>query len=114
MSFYESYQQTVFFHPPELSAPGVTDTYETYVINYLSTRNYTMLVKVADVNDKVVVRLEGSNDGVNFGAMLSETINEDGTYAYNSTGFPVKFVRGNFYKEFGGTDAKVKFEISAN
>lgn len=114
MSFYESYQQTVFFHPPTLSIPGTTESYEVYVINYLSTRNYTMLVNVKDIDTSVVVRLEGSNDGVNYAPMLSETITENGTFAYNSTGFPVKFIRGNFFKETGGNNARVKFMMSAN
>lgn len=114
MSFYESYQQTVFFNPPTLTIPGVTEAYEVYVINYLSTRNYTMLVTVSDIDTNVVVRLEGSNNGSDFAPLLSETITENGTFAYNSVGFPVKFVRGNFFKETGGNNARVKFQISAN
>lgn len=114
MSFYEGYQQTVFFYPPVLEAPGVTEAYDVYVINYLSTRNYTMLVKVENINTNVVVRLEGSNNGTDFGAMLSETITQNGTYAYNSAGFPVKHIRGNFFSESGGSAAKVKFMLSAN
>lgn len=114
MSFYESYQQTVFFYPPTLSIPGTTECYEVYVINYLSTRNYTMLVNVKDIDTSVVVRLEGSTDGVNYAPLLSETITENGTFAYNSTGFPVKFIRGHFLKETGGNNARVKFMMSAN
>jgi hypothetical protein len=114
MSFYESYQQTVFFHPATLTIPGVTDTYEVYVINYLSTRNYTMIVDVKDIDTSVVVRLEGSTNGTDFAPMLSETITENGTFAYNSTGFPVKFIRGHFLKETGGNNARVKFMMSAN
>lgn len=114
MSFYESYQQTTFFYPPTLTIPGVTDKFDVYVTNYLSTRNYTMLVTVSDIDTSVVVRLEGSNDGVEFGAMLSETITENGTFAYNSTGFPVKFIRGNFFMETGGNNARVRFMMSAN
>lgn len=114
MSFYESYQQTVFFYPVALNAPGVTETFEVYTINYLSTRNYTMLVTVSNLDTSVVVRLEGSNNGTDFGPLLSETITQNGTYAYNSIGFPVKFIRGNFLKENGGTNATVKFQLSAN
>jgi hypothetical protein len=114
MSFYESYQQTVFFHPDTLTIPGVTDSYEVYVINYLSTRNYTMIVTVSDIDTNVVVRLEGSTDGTTFAPLLSETITENGSFAYNSTGFPVKFIRARFLQEVGGNNARVKFQLSAN
>lgn len=114
MSYFESYQQTAFFDFPELSFPTVTDPAEVYVINYLSTRNYTLLVTVSNINTSVVVRLDGSIDGTNYGAMISNTITENGTYAYNVYGFPMKKVRGNFFYESGGTNAIVKFQIAAN
>ena len=114
MSFFESYQQTVFFYPNALTIPGTTDCYEVYTTNYLSTRNYTMMVTVQDIDTSVVVRLEGSMDGTNYGAMLSETITSNGTFAYKTLGFPVKFVRGNFLKETGGNNASVQFQIAAN
>lgn len=114
MSFFESYQQTVFFNPATLSIPGVTEYYDVYVINYLSTRNYTLMVTVQDIDTSVVVRLEGSMDGKNYGAMISNTITENGTYAYNVSGFPVKYIRGNFLQETGGNNARVTFQIAAN
>ena len=114
MSYFEGYQQTVFFSPDTLSAPGVTEAYDVYTVNYLSTRNYTLLVTVQDIDTSVVVRLEGSTDGAAFGAMISNTITENGTYAYNVTGFPVRKVRANFLRETGGTNARVSFKISAN
>ena len=114
MSYFESYQQTVFFAPPTLSALGVTEAYEVYTPNYLSTRNYTLMVTVANINTKVVVRLDGSVDGVNFGAMISNTITENGTYAYNVSGFPMKKIRANFFYEEGGTSATVTFQVAAN
>ena len=114
MSYFEGYQQTVFFSPDTLSAPGVTETYDVYTTNYLSTRNYTLLVTVQDIDTNVVVRLDGSTDGAAFGAMISNTITENGTYAYNVTGFPVRKVRANFLKETGGTNARVSFKIAAN
>ena len=70
MSYFESYQQTVFFNPDTLCIPGVTETYDVYTTNYLSTRNYTLLVTVQDIDTSVVVRLEGSMDGATFGAMI--------------------------------------------
>jgi hypothetical protein len=114
MSYFEGYQQTLFFYPDALTAPGVTEVYDVYVINYLSTRNYTLSVTVSSINTSVVVRLDGSVDGVNFGPMISNTITENGTYIYNTTGNPVKQVRANFLQETGGTTAKVTFSISAN
>jgi len=114
MSFFESYQQTLFFNPTTLTIPGVTTTYEVYTPNYLSTRNYTMMVTVQDIDTNVVVRLEGSTDGTNFGPMLSETITSNGTFAYNSYGFPVRYIRGRFLQESGGVNARVTFQMAAN
>jgi hypothetical protein len=114
MSFFESYQQTVFFNFPALTAPGVTDTVDVYAVNYLSTRNYTLNVTVTNINTNVVVRLDGSLDGENFGAMISNTITQNGTYAFNTYGFPMKKLRANFFREVGGTSAEVDFNIAAN
>jgi hypothetical protein len=114
MSFFEGYQQTLFFNPGTLFIPGVTESYEVYVINYLSTRNYTLMVTVQDIDTSVVVRLEGSTDGTNYAAMISNTITENGVYAYNVTGFPVRKVRANFLKKTGGNNARVTFQIAAN
>lgn len=114
MSYFEGYQQTLFFSPPTLTIPGVTDCYEVYVTNYLSTRNYTLTAIVQDIDKSVVVRLDGSIDGKNYGAMISNTITQNGTYTYNVSGFPVKFVRGNFFNETGGINARVTFQIAAN
>jgi hypothetical protein len=114
MSYFESYQQTVFFSPDTLCIPGITEEYETYTANYLSTRNYTLIAIVQDIDTSVVVRLDGSLDGVNFGAMISNTITENGTYAYNVSGFPMRKVRANFLKETGGNNARVTFKIAAN
>lgn len=114
MSFFESYQQTVFFHFSEMDFPATTETVEVYTPNYLSTRNYTLCATVTNIDTSVVVRLEGSLDGTNFGALLSETITEDGTYVYNSTGFPMRKMRANFFRENGGTNAVVKFSVAAN
>ena len=114
MSYFEGYQQTVFFDFPELSAPGVTDAVDVYITNYLSTRNYTFIVIVANVNNHVDVNLEGSLDGINFGVMRTEKITVNGTYAYNVSGFPVKKIRANFFHEAGGSSATVKFNIAAN
>ena len=114
MSFYESYQQTVFFQFPEMTIPGVTDAVDVYVINYLSTRNYTLAVTVTNINTSVVVRLDGSVDGVTYAPLISNTITENGCYIYNSSGAPVRKIRANFFKETGGTDAVIQFDVAAN
>jgi hypothetical protein len=69
---------------------------------------------VQDIDTSVVVRLEGSLDGTTFGALISNTITENGIYAYNVSGFPVRKLRGNFLKETGGNSARVTFKIAAN
>lgn len=114
MSYFEGYQQTVFFDFPELSTPGATDSVDVYIVNYLSTRNYTFIVTVTAIHTHVDVNLEGSLDGINFGVMRTEKITANGTYAYNVSGFPVKKIRANFFHESGGSFAKVKFNIAAN
>lgn len=114
MSFFESYQQTAFFIYDALDFPSCTDPADVYVINYLSTRNYTLDVNVTNIDESIIVRLEGSLDGTTYSPMLSEIIKENGNYMYNSYGFPVKKIRANFYKETGGTNAIVKFKIAAN
>jgi hypothetical protein len=114
MSYYESYQQTVFFSPPTLYVPGVTEAYEVYTPNYLSTRNYTLMVTVANIDTNVVVRLEGSLNETDYGAMLSNTITVNGTYAYNVIGFPMKKIRANFLQRVGGNNARVTFQMATN
>lgn len=114
MSYFESYQQTLIKDFPELTSPGVTDVLDVHVTNYLSTRNYTLIATVSNIDKAVVVRLDGSIDGSSFGPMISNTITQNGTYPYNVTGFPVGYVRGNFFHEDGGTNAVVKFQIAAN
>ena len=114
MSYFEAYQQTLVQTFPDLTAPGVTEVVDVLVANYLSTRNYTISVTVTNIDTSVVVRLDGSIDGTNYGAMISNTISANGTYLYNVTGFPVGYVRGNFFSEAGGTNAVVKFSIAAN
>jgi hypothetical protein len=114
MSYFEGYQQTLFFNPDTLCIPGVTEAYDVYTINYLSTRNYTLFVTVRDIDTNVVVRLDGSLDGTTFAALISNTITENGTYAYNVSGFPVRKLRGNFLAEAGGNNARITFQIAAN
>jgi hypothetical protein len=114
MGYFESYQQTLLKTFPELTTPGVTDVIDVHVTNYLSTRNYTLIATVSNIDTSVVVRLDSSIDGINFGPLISNTITANGTYPYYVNGAPMGFVRGNFLKETGGTNAVVKFSIAAN
>lgn len=114
MSYFEGYQQTLFFYPPSLTIPGVTQAYDVYTVNYLSTRNYALTAIVQDIDSSVVVRLEGSIDGINFAAMISNSITTNGTYTYNVTGFPMKKIRANFFERNGGNNAIVTFQMAAN
>lgn len=114
MGYFESYQQTLLKDFPELAAPGITESIDVHVTNYLSTRNYTLIATVTNINTSVVVRLDGSIDGVNYGPLISNTITENGTYPFYVNGAPVGFLRCNFLKETGGTDAVIKFSIAAN
>jgi len=114
MGYFESHQQTLVKDFPELTAPGVTAPVDVLVANYLSTRNYTLIVTVTNIDESVIVRLDGSIDGINYGPMISNTITENGTYPYYVNGFPMGYLRGNFLKETGGTNVIVKFSVAAN
>lgn len=114
MSFFESYQQTVFFTFEPCRFPEPTCSVDVYVPNYLSTRNYTLFVKVENMDEKIVVRLEGTLDNCEYAPMLSEEITSNGNYVYNSYGFPMKKIRCNFFSETGGNKAIVTFKVAAN
>ena len=114
MGYFEGYQQTLVRNFSELTAPGVTEPVDVLVTNYLSTRNYTLIATVTNIDTSVVVRLDGSIDGTEYGPLISNTITENGTYPYFVNGSPVGFLRGNFLRETGGTNAVVKFSIAAN
>jgi hypothetical protein len=107
------FQDTLFFNAPELTAPGTTTEVAVYENNYFSTSDYALVATVTNINTNVVVRLDGSIDGTNYGPLISNTITANGTYVYNITGCPMKFIRGNFLSESGGTAAVVKLSYSA-
>lgn len=113
MTRYTGFQDTLFFEAGELTAPGTTTAVLTYENNYFSTKDYTLIATVTNINTSVVVRLDGSIDGTNFGPLISNTIDRNGTYVYNITGSPVRYIRGNFLSELGGTDAVVRISFSA-
>lgn len=113
MTRYTGFQDTLFFEAGELTAPGTTTAVLTYENNYFSTKDYTLIATITDINTQVVVRLDGSIDGVNYGPLISNCINKNGTYVYNITGSPVKYIRGNFFSETGGTSAVVRLSFAA-
>ena len=110
---YTGFQDTLFFDGGEFTAPGVTSDVLTYENNYFSTSDYTLVATVTNINTEVVVRLEGSIDGTRFGPLISNCITKNGTYIYNITGSPVKYVRARFFSETGGTDAVVRLSFAA-
>lgn len=107
------FQDTLFYNAGTLTAPGTTTAVEVYSNNKFSTKNYALVVTVANIDTNVVVRLDGSIDGTNYGALISNTITANGTYVYNISGCPMKFLRGNFLSETGGTAATVTISFSA-
>lgn len=113
MTRYTGFQDTLFYEAGELTAPGTTTAVLTYENNYFSTKDYTLVATVTNINTEVVVRLDGSIDGTNYGPLISNCITKNGTYVYNMTGCPVKYVRGNFFSETGGTSAVVRLSFAA-
>jgi hypothetical protein len=107
------FQDTLFYTPPELTAPGTTAEFDVWENNLFATSTYSLIVTVTNIDTNVVVRLDGTIDGTNWGPLISNTITVNGTYHYNIVGAPVKKVRGNFLQETGGTNAVVKMSISA-
>lgn len=107
------FQDTLFFNAPALEAPGTTTEVAVYENNYFSTSDYALVVTITNINAHVVVRLDGSIDGINYGPLISNTIHANGTHIYNITGCPMKFLRGNFLSETGGTAAIVTLSFSA-
>ena len=83
------------------------------VTDEAGTRSFTLQV-VGWAKEQVVVRLEGSIDGTSYSPLISNTITENGNYIYNILGSPVKKIRANFFKETGGTNAVVQFDVAAN
>jgi len=110
---YTGFQDTLFFQAGELTAPGTTTEVLVYENNYFSTNDYTLIATVTNINTEVVVRLDGSIDGTNWGPLISNCITKNGTFVYNITGSPVRYIRGNFFAEIGGTDAVVRISFAA-
>ena len=109
------FQDTIFFTDTALTAPGDGTVLQVASNNFFATKSYTFMVKVADIDTNVVVRLDGSIDGTNYAPIIAaQTITSNGTYAYSVADRPVKFVKGVFVSESGGdSSATVTFNLAA-
>ena len=108
------FQDTIFDVNAPLTAPGLGNLLQVAVNNLFSTRDYTLIAIVTNINTNVVVQLDGSIDGVNFAQITGpNTITGNGVFVYSVTGRPVKWVRPRFVSEAGGTDAVVTFNVAA-
>jgi hypothetical protein len=108
------FQDTIFSVESTLSAPAVGTALQVAVNNTFSTRDYTFIVTVANVDTNVIVRLEGSVDGTNYAPIIAnQTITANGTTVYSVSGRPVKWLRTNWVSEAGGTAATVTFNVAA-
>lgn len=99
MGFFKAFTQ--------LTAAGATAS-----LNVGDLSEHVLQYTVADINDNVVLRMEGSLDGTNFFNLSSENVdvtvvaNETNAFVYDGK---VNYIRGRFVSESGGTDATVDF-----
>ncbi len=108
------FQDTIFFTDTTLSAPGDGTVLQVASNNFFATKNYTLIVTLANKNTNVVVRLDGSIDGTNYAPIIADqTISSNGTTSYSVSDRPVKFIKPVFVSEAGGTDATVLFNLAA-
>lgn len=89
----------------QLTAPGVSAWIPTGKALY-----HTIAVVVGSINTNVVLRIEGSIDGINAfnlnTAELDTTIAANGARAFRFSG-ALTHIRVNFVSESGGTDATI-------
>ena len=108
------FQDTIFQTDSALEAPGVGTALQVAVNNTFCTKDYTLIATVASINTNVIVSLEGSIDGTNYGEIITEkTITANGTYVYKAFSHPVRWIRPRFVSEAGGTAATVIFSLAA-
>lgn len=114
MSTNPIFIDTLFFYPPALTAVGTTTSCKVVDQDSFSPLNFGFQVTVASIGSSVVVRFEGSLNGVNFFPLAASdtTINANGTTGYNFTNFPLAEVRGRLVTINSGSPT-VTFIISA-
>jgi len=114
MSASPIFNDTLFFYPTALTAPGVTTTCLVADQDEFAPINYGFQVTVASIGTSIVVRFEGSLDGTNFFALAAAdtTISANSTTGYSVANFPLKAVRGRLVTITTGTPT-VTFAVSA-
>lgn len=90
----------------QLAAVGVSDAIKVHGLE-----THVFQAKVADVDTNVIIRFEGSLDGVNYANLAAdvqdETITEDDTYIYSRSSLPLEYVRVRYVSESGSTTPTV-------
>lgn len=106
----------------QLVAAGSTDH-----IHVPGVKNHTFQLLLASSDTNVIVEIQGSHDGTNFGVLTMDntavtgvsgissnraTITADGTYLFTAKNVSVPYVRFTFVSESGGAAATldVKYE----
>ena len=99
----------------QLTAAGSTDH-----IHVPGVRNHIFQLLLASSDTNVIVEIQGSHDGTNFGVLSMDntvvtgvsgisanraTITADGTYLFVAKNVPTPYVRFTFVSESGGTAA---------
>lgn len=86
----------------QLEATGSTSS-----ICVTPCNNHTIQYTIATINTNVVTRIEGSLDGTNWFALVSDvTDTANGTYFHQFTG-KIKEIRFTFVSEADGTNATI-------
>ena len=113
MASYQ-FKDTVFSTDTELDSPQLGTLTQVAENNLLSTRDYTLIATVTNINTNVVVQLDGSIDGTNYAQIIGpQTITANGHSVFSVSGRPVKFVRPRWVSESGGTAAVVTLSVAA-
>jgi hypothetical protein len=110
-----NYIQNTIFLSDSFTAPGNGTSLKVAETDLFSTKCYTLMATVADINTNVVVALEGSIDGTNWSKVIAnQTITSNGTTHYNVANHPLRYVRSVFVSESGGTAATITLQIAAS
>lgn len=90
----------------QLTAVGAS---EALKVHGLETHVFQAVI--ADVDTNVIIRFEGSLDGVNYANIAAdvqdETLTTDGTYIYSRSSLPLEYVRVRYVSESGSTTPTV-------
>ena len=66
------FSDSIFSTDADLDQPQLGTLTQVAENNLLSTKDYTLIVSVTNINTNVVVQLDGSIDGTNFAQMLAK------------------------------------------